>query len=439
MSSTPPQPQPPFLARLASRIGPGLITACVVIGPGSVFTSSKAGASLGYPAAIIVLCSALLMNVYMTLAARLGVVTQRSTASLVTEQFGRWLAVLIGVAVCVIATIFQTGNNLAVISAVEVIASQAAATEAATPASPVSDANGVTELASLIAIAALVLLNLLAVVFLFAFKNFYHALERLMMGFVAVMLLAFAANLAFAIWQGGSTDTQPAGNWLDISTIGLIGTTFISAAAYYQSYLVRFRGWRREQLDSGLFDARVGSAIMGLITLMVLATAATSLRGKTLASPQDYAMQLRPLFGAAGVWVFFLGLLSAAYSSFLVNSMIGGFLLADGAGLGDRPTDRWPQRFTAGVLITGAAAASVLAQQGISLNSAIIAAQALTVLFAPLMAGVIWWLTAREQVMGNDRNGPMLNLGAAIGFVVLLVLSGYLLLTRVWPALNAAP
>ena len=31
-----------------SRIGPGLITACVVIGPGSIMTSSKIGANDGY-------------------------------------------------------------------------------------------------------------------------------------------------------------------------------------------------------------------------------------------------------------------------------------------------------------------------------------------------------------------------------------------------------
>ena len=30
------------------RLGPGLITACVVIGPGSILTSSKVGAANGY-------------------------------------------------------------------------------------------------------------------------------------------------------------------------------------------------------------------------------------------------------------------------------------------------------------------------------------------------------------------------------------------------------
>ena len=43
-----------------------------------------------------------------------------------------------------------------------------------------------------------VVFNAAAIAFLFCFKNLYQALEKLMMGFVGLMLLAFAANLFFA-------------------------------------------------------------------------------------------------------------------------------------------------------------------------------------------------------------------------------------------------
>ena len=59
------------------RIGPGLITACVVIGPGSILTSSTVGANKGYSMLWIVVVSVVFMLVYMTMGAKLGVVYQR--------------------------------------------------------------------------------------------------------------------------------------------------------------------------------------------------------------------------------------------------------------------------------------------------------------------------------------------------------------------------
>ena len=138
-----------------------------------------------------------------------------------------------------------------------------------------------------------------------------------------------------------------------MSVLGLVGTTFVISAAYFQSYLVQQKGWDVGQLRDGMLDARVGSIVMSLITLMIMGTAATVLRGQTLQSVGDVAQQLRPLFGEKGQALFCLGLFSAAYSSFLINSMIGGFILADGLGLGSRPTDVWPRVFTVVVLLTG--------------------------------------------------------------------------------------
>ena len=51
---------------------------------------------------------------------------------------------------------------------------------------------------------------------------------------------------------------------------------------------------------------------------------------------------------------------------------------------------------------------------------AIVVAQAVTVLAAPLMAGTLWWLTSREDVMGEHRNGLGLNIAAGIAFLLLL-------------------
>ena len=107
------------------------------------------------------------------------------------------------------------------------------------------------------------------------------------------------------------------------------------------------------ELSSGLLTARIGSLIMALITLMIVSTSAAVLQGQQLNSVSEVASQLKPLFGMWGQTLFCLGLFSAAYSSFLVNSMIGGFILADSLGLDSEPKDLAPRLLTTTVLLTG--------------------------------------------------------------------------------------
>ena len=107
-----PQPR-----RWYQALGPGLITACVVIGPGSILTSSKVGASEGYGMSWVVAVAVAFMLVYLTLGVKLGVATQKSSCQLLADRFGRWLAVVIGVSVFFISAAFQFGNNLGVYSA----------------------------------------------------------------------------------------------------------------------------------------------------------------------------------------------------------------------------------------------------------------------------------------------------------------------------------
>ncbi|MGH7201111.1 MAG: Nramp family divalent metal transporter, partial [Planctomycetaceae bacterium] len=399
------------------RIGPGLITASVVIGPGSILTSSQVGAAEGYGMVWVVVAAACFMLVYMGLGAKLGVVSGRSPMDLIAARAGRWLSALIGVAVFFIASAFQFGNNLGVASAFEVYV----------PSKPVL-------------IGLVIAFNALSIAFMLALGNLYKVIERLMMALVAVMLLAFALNLYFAKpdWSQLAIGFIPGTRGeADLSVLGLVGTTFVSAAAFFQAYLAQEKGWTKADLRDGQADACIGSIIIGLITLMLMTTAAAVLRGEHLGSVKDVARGLEPLFGQTGQLLICLGLFSAAYSSFLVNSMIGGFVLADGLGLGSKPTDLWPRILTAAVLLLGMGVAlfNIITEQ--RPVQAIVAAQAVTVIAAPLMAGALLWLSNRRDIMGEDRTEPVLNVFAAVGLVVLLAMSWYVAVEKVWPYLRA--
>lgn len=95
-----------------------------------------------------------------------------------------------------------------------------------------------------------------------------------------------------------------------------------------------------------------------------------------------------------------------------------------------------PRILTAGVLITGMVIGLYVIRSGTPPVAAIVAAQAMTVLAAPLMAGALWWMTSSRQVMGEHRNTPLLNALAAIGFVLLLGMAWYIATQQVWPTVS---
>ena len=240
--------------RWYQRIGPGLITACVVIGPGSIMTSSTVGARYGFRMLWVVVLSSLLMMLFMSLGAKLGAAASGTPAELVRRRLGRPLAVFVGLAVLAIAALFQSGNNVGVAAAFE----------------------GFVQSKWLVA-SLVVLFNALAIAFLFAFRNTYQMLERLMATFVGLMLICFFVNLLrlrpdpLALAHGLIPSLERlslSGNMLPV--LGLVGTTFVITAAYYQAYLVRQKGWGPRELKDGLLDARVSAVIVMMITLMLM-------------------------------------------------------------------------------------------------------------------------------------------------------------------------
>jgi Mn2+/Fe2+ NRAMP family transporter len=168
-----------------------------------------------------------------------------------------------------------------------------------------------------------------------------------------------------------------------------------------------------------------------LITMMLMCTAAIVFHQAApsdpnfkLSSPAAVGQGLEKTFGQSANAIFCLGLFSAAYSSYLINSMIGGFMAADGLGwpIAD---DNWAAKLlSTAVLLVGMLIGLAVLLFDYDRTPMIIVAQAITIVAAPVVAGVLLWLTASRGVMGDYANGWRMNLAAAAGMLILLAMAG---------------
>jgi manganese transport protein len=421
-------------------IGPALITACVVFGPGSLLISSNVGAKHGYELLWLLLLTGLLMGTYMTTSARIGVVGGATPCTLVAQRLGRPIAAVIAITLCLTCTAFQFSNNLAV----------AAAADALGVARLFGDPQQMSDKTKqIIDSGILFIFNIVIIILICTLKQVYRALERIMKGMVALILICFLVNLFvvrpdfFGILKG-LIPRLPEGVSIGLPSRGetgitdpmiliasLLGTTFSVAGALYQGNLVREKGWTIKDYDRGIGDSIAGVCVITGVSAIILITAGTVLRGQEANNISVLATQLRPLLGRGAHMLFCIGLFAVAMNPFIINAMIGGSILADGLGKPAKLSDLWSRIFTVCVLFLGMIVAMIVVNTSIKKVDAIIFGAALTVIGNPLMALTILWLANRKDIMGDRRNTIILNILGGLGLAVVVFMALRVLLRLV--------
>ena len=410
-------PRPPWW----KTIGPALITACVVFGPGSLVISANVGATYGYELLWLLALAGLVMGGYMTMSARVGVTAGGSHFSTLAREVNRPFAALLGIVLCLTCASFQFSNNLAVALAVSAFAPE--------------------RYSLALQIGVVGLLNATLILFMFRAQSVFKTLENVMKFMVGLVLLSFLVNLLVARPNllgvlRGLVPGIPKGLSLGVPKIvdgsisdplvliaSLMGTTFSVAGAFFQGNLVREKGWSTDDYDRGIGDSVAGVGVLTLVSMMIMITAGTVILGKPANDITTLAQTLHPLLGRTAFTLFCIGLIPIALNPFLINAMIGGTALADGLGFPGKLNDFWPRMCTVCVLLTGFVIASVGLLLKIPTVNLMIFGQAMTVVGNPLMAATILWLANRKSVMGERRNRLAGNIIGALGIMVVLLLA----------------
>ncbi len=391
------------IKNILSTLGPGFIMAAVVLGPGSITTSTKIGSTLGYDLLWVIVIAAISMIVYSNMSTRFGVLHSQSILDVIAEKYGRWLSRIIGISSFLAALSFQFGNNLGV-------------------------GMGMETITGIEARIWPLIFTLLAIVLIFFAKNLYKTLEKLMMVMVILMITAFIVNLIFikpdliATAKGFIPNQFNMDNFSQLAAI--VGTTFVLNSALYQSYLVQNKGWKIKDIKRGIRDTNLGVFLLALMSVLVIVTAASTLKplGISVNSAADMAIQLENLLGSYSKYIFAFGFISAAFSSLLVNAVIGGGLLSDGLGVGKTMDEKMPKIFTVLILIVGLVIATFVSNGLGSPVYSLIIAQASSMLAVPLIAIGLLLILNREDVMGKYKNTIFQNSIAIVGLILICIL-----------------
>jgi manganese transport protein len=386
----------------ASRFASALYWAVIpaaFIGPGTVTSAAKAGATYGAALLWALVFATLACVVLQTAAARIAVATGRDLGGAIALRFpGTFGGVLrAGVAGAVVlgCAAYQAGNLIGASQGLLI----------ATGAPKAALVGG-----CVVAAAALL------------WRGAPGPIAKLMgavvaiMGFVFVAVAAAVAPPAADLLRGACVPTLPAGS--AATALALIGTTVVPYNLFLGSALAKGR-----LLQDVKFGTAVSVAIGGLVSAAILVAGTTVVGGMS-----DYGPLLAALRVRLGDWAptfFGVGLFAAGFSSAITAPLAAGLTVegACGAARKDGAPGLRERTVRFAVLLVGAA----FAWSDVKPVPAIVAAQTLNGFVLPLAAAFVLVVANDAALMGAGRNRRAQNvLGAGVVFVAAALGAGQL-------------
>lgn len=380
-------------------LGPGVITAAIVFGPSKITITSKLGANYGFALVWLVVLAIYFMILFTSMSARIGNATHQSLLSTIRQKWGNTIAIITGSGIFLVTASFQAGNSIGVGIAVGEMTH--------TPAK-----------------IWIIAFNIAGIALLF-FRGFYKILEKIMIGLVVLMLLAFIITLAMiqpdmSAVSSGFIPIVPAGSTGLV--IAFTASCFSIVAAFYQSYLVQERIRLRPHTKNHTQDSISGIILLGLLVIIVMICAGSVLytNGIQVNNAMDMARALEPLFGKYASLLFLVGLFGASFSSLIGNATIGGTLLGDALGYGSRLDTKVIKYLIALIMVIGSLIAISFGKLPLEV---IVLAQSVTIFIVPFIGIAIYAIANDKDLMGKKANNSIQKIMGAAGIAIILILA----------------
>ena len=384
-------------------MGPAALVAAAFIGPGTVVTASLAGANFGYALLWALVFSVLATMILQEMAARLGVVTGKGLGENIRAAIAhpglRWLVVsLIFAAVIIGNSVYQGGN--------------------------ISGARmGLADLLPIDGQWIPLILGVLAAIVLW--QGSYKIIENVLIGLVLLMSLAFLATFILTepnwgdLFSGLLVPSIPSGSLLMV--VALIGTTVVPYNLFLHSSSCAQKWHSPEDLQQARQDIYVSIPLGGLISMAIVATAASAFFGQAIniESAADLGKAMTPLFGDGATLFMATGLFAAGLSSSLTAPLASAYALSGVLGYSNNLQDKKFRAIWLSILSVGV----IIASLGLKPIEVILFAQVANGLLLPVMALFLVWV-CNHRDLGEYRNSLRQNILGSIVCAVAIGLGG---------------
>ncbi|ELZ21035.1 natural resistance-associated macrophage protein [Haloterrigena salina JCM 13891] len=379
-------------------IGPGALVAAAFVGPGTVTTASVIGAEYAYLLVWTIAFSILATMVLQEMSARLGLITKEGLGEAFRNEFSNPLARGVTIALVVSAigigtAAFQTGNIV----------------------------GGAAGLATITGISENIwgpVMGLVAAGLLWT--GSYKLIERVFIGLVTVMGLAFVLNMIIVrpdptALAGGLVPTVPDGSAYLIA--GLVGTTVVGYNLFLHASTVQERWDGADDLAECRTDTIAMVAVGGVITTAIVVTAAAVFpEGTQIGDVGEMADQLEPVFGGYALTFFAIGLFAAGFTSSMSAPLAGAYATAGALGW---ERDLKSTRFRA-IWLTIIGVGILFSALDYNPVEVIVFAQVANGLLLPVLAVFLIYAMNNDDLLGEYTNSTLQNvLGGLVTVVVI--------------------
>lgn len=394
------------ISRFFKNLGPGPVIAAAFIGPGTVTVCTLAGVNFGYS-----LLWALVLSIIATLAlqeisGRIGIATGQDLSQLLRNSKSRPIFKFLSITLVLLAIVmgnaaYESGNITGANLGIEIF------TQTPTLKLGVFEIQLGNLLIGAISLALLFLGN-------------YKSLEKLFIGLVILMSIAFSitAFLTHPDWKMVFRGFIPSWNRDEFLTIvSLIGTTVVPYNLFLYASLANKQWTKSDGISDMRKDIGISVILGGFVSMAILLVGASS-SSLEVSNALDVSKGLEPVFGSMAKYLMGVGFLAAGLTSSLTAPLAAGLVVCGIFGWSQElksPAMRISMSF---VLVLGL----IFASLGIKPVQLITLSQLANGILLPLISGWIIWLGSQKSLMGSLSNKLSSNLFYLSIWIITLVL-----------------
>jgi Mn2+/Fe2+ NRAMP family transporter len=397
-------------------LGPGMVAANAGNDAGGIATYATVGADHGYTLLWVLLPITISLGIIQEMCARMGAVTGKGLADLIRERFGvRWTALVM------LSLLIANGGVT------------------------VSEFVGIAAATELFGVPRFISVPLAAMsVWWLVVKGSYKRVERIFL-IMSLVFLGYivSAFLARPVWGEVAREVvRPSFSFNPayiFTFVALVGTTISPYMQVYVQSSVVEKGMTADDYKLVRADVWTGTIFAILIAFfIVISTAATlNTHGVHIETAAEAARSLEPLAGPYAQVLFAIGLFGASMLAAGVLPLATAYSISEALGFekGVSRSFREAPIFVGIFTFLVATGALVAMIPGLPLIRVLLVTQVINGLLLPVILIAVLRLVNNRELMGEHRNGLLLNIVAWLATIIVSALSLLLIVAAIFPNL----